>query len=496
MASVKKFIIHYSHFFTGQAVATLFGFISFPIFTRVLTQEQYGIMSFVATTIALVVAITKGGLSGGIIRFYTEYSETQDQRALFASTIFFRGLIAAGVSVVVYLLVLQFAPHYIGLKDSYIPYLMIMSVCVFLQPMNLIVQNVLRISGKTILYNIVVVIQRGSPAILSILMLLYVVGQFSGYFIGVVLGEVIVALILFTWFFSTYKINLNSVSRKLALDLIGFGFPLLLSEVSYLLLAYVDRYLILAFQGEGALGVYSVGHNMAFYLSAVMMLPLTSSIVPLYITTYKNEGREKTEAFLSKVMHYMLVLLIPAWFGYHAVARDLFIAVASEKYQYAATFSTVILLGSFCYGMNSIFSAGLFLQKKTKQMSAILFIGFVVNISMNLLLLPKYGVMGAAISSLVGYIIVVALMAILSTRYITIKISGTHILYYCILSCGMLLVLTQIETGSHWLNLIVKVICGIVFIVPGVLYKEKEVFDRLITIGRQGLSRFNKGASC
>ncbi len=495
MASVKKFIIHYSHFFTGRVVATLFGLISFPIFTRILTQEEYGIMSFVATTIALVVAIAKGGLSGGIVRFYTEYNDTQDQRAIFSSTIFFRGLISVSISVVLYLVVLQFAPAYLGFREAYIPYLTIMSVYVFIHPMNMIVQNVLQISGKTILYNIILVIERGCPILFSILMILYVRRQFSGYFIGLVLGEACVSLVLFAWFFSKYNVNIRKVSGSLALALFGFGFPLLLSEISYLLLSYVDRYLILAFQGEGALGIYSVGHNMAFYLSAVIMFSLTSSMVPLYITTYKNEGREKTEAFLSKVTHYMLIVLIPAWFGYLAVSRDLFIALASPKYESAATFSAIILLGSFCFGMNSLFSAGLFLQKKTKQMSAILFVGFVINISMNLLLLPKYGLMGAAIASLVGYIIVVTLTVFFSTRYIAIKISMAHTLYYCVLSGVMFLVISQIETGSHLINLIVKVICGILLIIPGVLYKEKEVRNNLITIGRQGLSRFNKGAS-
>jgi len=474
----------------------LFGLISFPIFTRILTEAEYGIMSFVATTLALVSAITKGGLSGGIVRFYTDYSETDDTRTLFSSTILFRGLFSCSLSVVVYLLILKIAPSYFGINPLYVPYFIIMAPYVFLYPMNVIMQNLLRISGKTIFYSITLMLQKGCPVIFSVLMVLYIVGQFSGYFIGLVLGETLVSLVIFSWFFLTYKVDIKKVSGKLTRDLFGFGFPLLLSELCYLLLSYVDRYLILAFQGEGSLGVYSVGHNMAFYLSAIIMMPLSSAIVPLYVTTYKNEGREKTEAFLSKTAHYMLILIIPACFGYHAVSRDLLIAVASQKYASAADFSTIILIGSCCFGMHSLFSAGLFLQKKTGQMSAILFIGFVANILMNLFLLPKYGVIGAAYASLAGYIIVVTLMAIFATRYIAIKINGGHILYYCISSLAMFLAVSQIETGSHFINLMTKMIAGVVIIVPVVLYKEKEVLDRLITIGRQGLSRLNKGAEC
>ncbi len=323
------------------------------------------------------------------------------------------------------------------------------------------------------------ILERGAPVFFSILLLLYVIGQFAGYFGGLVLGELTVSLVLFIWFFSTYKVNIKKVSYKLSLDLISFGLPLLLSEILYLLLSYLDRYLIFALKGEDALGVYSVGHNMAFYVSNILMVSLTSTIIPLYTSTYQNEGREKTEAFLSKAVHYMLILLIPTWFGYCALAEDIFIDFTSEKYASAAAFSPIILLGSFCFGMNSIFSAGLFLQKKTKQISAILCAGFVVNILTNLLLIPKYGVLGSAFASLLGYVVVIILTILFSNRHIAITVSFTHILYYLGLSGGMFFILSQIEMGSHWFNLIVKVVCGAAIITLGALYKEKEVLERL-----------------
>ena len=479
MSEIKKFFIHYSHFFTGQTIATLFGFISFPVFTRILTQGEYGIMSLVATTIALLVALTKGGLSGGIVRYYAEYNTSQEQRDIFSSTIFFRGLIIACIAVLLYLLVLQFPPTLLGLNEEIVSYFMIMAVYVFIRPMNIIVLNLLQTSGKTILFNIVTILERGAPVFFSILLLLYVIGQFAGYFGGLVLGELTVSLVLFIWFFSTYKVNIKKVSYKLSLDLISFGLPLLLSEILYLLLSYLDRYLIFALKGEDALGVYSVGHNMAFYVSNILMVSLTSTIIPLYTSTYQNEGREKTEAFLSKAVHYMLILLIPTWFGYCALAEDIFIDFTSEKYASAAAFSPIILLGSFCFGMNSIFSAGLFLQKKTKQISAILCAGFVVNILTNLLLIPKYGVLGSAFASLLGYVVVMILTIIFSNRHIAITVSFTHILYYLGLSGGMFFILSQIEMESHWFNLIVKVVCGAAIITLGALYKEKEVLERL-----------------
>ena len=69
MSPFRKFIKQFSHFFTGMVLGQLFGLITFPILTRVLTKEQYGILGLVSTTMLVGVAIGKAGLSDGVIRF-------------------------------------------------------------------------------------------------------------------------------------------------------------------------------------------------------------------------------------------------------------------------------------------------------------------------------------------------------------------------------------------------------------------------------------------
>ena len=74
MSPFRRFIKQFGHFFAGLGLVQLFGFLTFPILTRALTKEQYGVMSLVTTTMMLAVAVSKAGLSNGIIRFYKDYS--------------------------------------------------------------------------------------------------------------------------------------------------------------------------------------------------------------------------------------------------------------------------------------------------------------------------------------------------------------------------------------------------------------------------------------
>ena len=89
MAVTKKtFFVQFSHFFTGQAASLLLGFITFPLLTRLLSIEQYGILGLVTNTIAITVVFAKAGLSDGIIRFHDEYTVDIARRLTFSFTFF------------------------------------------------------------------------------------------------------------------------------------------------------------------------------------------------------------------------------------------------------------------------------------------------------------------------------------------------------------------------------------------------------------------------
>jgi O-antigen/teichoic acid export membrane protein len=479
MSPFRRFIKQFGHFFAGLGLVQLFSFLTFPILTRALTKEQYGVMSLVSTTMLLAVAVSKAGLSNGIIRFYKEYSVVPEKMTMFSSTVLIRGLLFSLISVLLYLAMIPVLTHYLKIDGNYRMCFAVMACYLFIHPLNMIVTNFLRASGKTIFLNAVNLISTGVSVGLSLLLLLYFIRDLYGYFIGVVIGEFAAGVILFSWFFKQYKVIPARASGDLAIQLIKFGLPLLFSESAFLALSYVDRYLIVAYYDEAVLGLYAAGYNVAMYIANIVMFSISYAIVPIYVDIYGGEGREKTEAFLQKCLNYLLMALIPICFGYLAVAKDLFITLASEKYASAATFSPIILLGTIIYSLNSIFNAGLYLAKRTTTMLSIMLLAVAVNVLMNILLLPAYGVTGAAISTLVPCAMVICLNGLLSYKHIRLKIDFKIIGYYVILSFCMFLIVIQINMSRVWLTLLTKVFVGCLIIGAGALYREREVLEKL-----------------
>jgi O-antigen/teichoic acid export membrane protein len=316
----------------------------------------------------------------------------------------------------------------------------------------------------------------------SLLLLIYVVNDLYGYFIGVVIAEGVVATILFYWFLKNYSVILSRVSGNLAINLIKFGLPLLITEISFLLLTYADRYMIVGYIGKDALGLYSVGYNIASYISDALMFSLSYSIVPIYVTLYGEKGREETEVFLKSSMHYLLVFLIPICVGFTSVSNDLLVLLASEKYAHAATFSPIILIGSFFLGVNRILNAGLYLKKRTNILLAIMLTAVVINIILNVILLPIYGVTGAAIATLVACAWTTILTVVFSYKHLTIRINARLLFYHVVLSGIMFFVIEQIALSVLWIDLVVRIVTGMLIIGLGVVLIEKEIRAKIKTM--------------
>jgi O-antigen/teichoic acid export membrane protein len=270
------------------------------------------------------------------------------------------------------------------------------------------------------------------------------------------------------------------VSKDLTLKLIRFGAPLLLTEFSYLLLQYLDRFFIVSYLGSAELGIYSVGYNVAMYVSEMFVFSISYAITPIYVSLYEREGKEKTEAFINKCLYYLLMILIPMVFGYLAVAGEMIRGLASAKYAEAGVFSPIVLVGTLLIGLNTnILCAGLYLKKKTNTILLIMMFGVAVNILLNLFLIPRFGLLGAASATLIAGIVVVITTVLFSSKFIRLKVDLKSGLYYLLVSIVMYAILSTISAGTIWIDLAVKILVGILLIGIGVVVKEKGIFRRI-----------------
>ncbi len=478
MSNKKGFLIHFSHFFSGQAVILLIGFITFPILTRLLPVEEYGMLSLVTNTMLLTVAMAKAGLSDGIIRMHGDYTGSNEERTIFASTVCFGAATIALLVTLGYWSSLPLLSRFLNLNAKFQICFQVMTAYILVRPLNVACLNLLRSNGKTVFINLVNVANKMTAVTIGLVLLLFVIKDLYGFFTGIVISEYLAFLVLSHWFFRHYTVRPLSASARLARQLIIFGIPLLFTELSYLLLSYADRYIILFFHGESELGIYTAGQSLPMYIAGVITFSVSNAIVPLYVKVYNSEGAGATELFLRDSFHYLLMGLLPICFGYQAVVKDLYLLLATEKFADAALFSPLILVGSLLLGINSVLNAGLYLTKKTKVIFAIICMGVIINIPLNFLLIPKYPIFGAAWATLIACAFTSVFTVLFSFRYIRVRLKR-EALYHLLLSLIMYFSVNLISTNTPLLTLGLKVVTGGIIILSGILLIERELAAKL-----------------
>jgi len=200
---------------------------------------------------------------------------------------------------------------------------------------------------------------------------------------------------------------------------------------------YSDRFLVVAFLGEEALGTYTVGESIAMYIANIVIFSLSYAWCQ-FLFRFMEKREKKNRDLYAKCLKYLLIAILPMWFGYVAVSKELIIVLAQRStlwQQHFSTDSSRIV----CWDSECVFGASFYLKKKTMLMFLIEFSSIPINIGMNLILIKRLEFIGASISGLVSIIVSTTLMIVVSRRYFRIGIELGSLLYYIGVSCIMFL---------------------------------------------------------
>jgi len=458
---VKKFIRQSSHYAIGEVFVMLSGFISFPILTRVFSPSEYGVLSLISITLWILLAFAKGGLQEAAIRYYPEYTSSREpnREKIFYSSLFYGsvtfGLLAAGIVLLCGGWVL---PALFGEDLSDFVWLLaglVVSGSIFMR-----LQNFIRAEQRTKFLNLILVVSRYLSLVLSIALIFLVSKSLRMYYAGVLIAEFTVCLLLILLLIKRVGLHPRNVSYSFLGKCLLFGFPLIGFELGHFLIKSADRYVIQILMGAEAVGIFSAAANMCLYLKDLILYPLMYSITPIYVEIWNKSGPAATSAFISKVARICMIIIIPALFGFVALGKDLIVILASERFQSASPLIALIIPGTVIWGLSPIYAAGLYIEKKTKTMTSIVLMGVVLNVGLNFFLIPKLGLIGAAFSTLVSYLLPSIALTVIAARILPIKIDLPTATKTLLASVIMYLVIRALAGSIGILPLAAKVLLG------------------------------------
>lgn len=478
MSEKRTFLKASSHYLTSQVAVLVISLISFPIVVRLLSVEDYGVLSLCNTILLFAVALSKLGMQNSIIRFYPDYEKQGDLSCFFRSYAaigLVLGLIFFWISgFITYLFVPEVSPEIIWF---------VAGVALF-QSFSSYQTNFLRSQEKSALFSLISVLSRIITSFGGIgLLLLFhdgILNLFQAQFFSLV---VIVFFLLWSqrrYFRGGGKL----ISPSLLIESIKFGLPLVAFEMSSIALAFSDRFLITYFNGMEQLGIYAVAYTLCMYIGDLVRQPISMAVGPMYTRIYAQEGATRACEFLAELGQIVCLIGLPIFFGCIAVRTDLITFLASDKYASAASVIPWVLGGFLLYACQPVISAGLYLHKKTAVVATISFICVVLNIIANIYLLPRFGIIAAAWTTAGSYVLAVTLIYIFSSQQLAIKWPFISITKYIISAFLMFMVVSNLPESF---NLFVKIFVGLLMYPTVVLIIDDYVrqhFKSFIMRGR------------
>ena len=378
------------------------GFITTPIFTRLMSKTEYGDYSNYTAWLSIVAILVTLEMSGCVYRARYDFEEDFDG--------FLSSIIACGTAItaVCYAIVVAFMPFFVRIFDLKAIYIHFMFLNVLISPALTIMQAKHRILQK---YKSFVAVSVGTT-IVSTLTSLICVYRFEDKLLGRIAGMtvplLVVYLIAYIMMMARGKRVYNSEYWKYA---VSISLPLVPHLLSNTILGSSDRIMIKQMCGASDAAIYSVAYTCGMIIS-VLFTSLNQAWEPWLFDRVHNMDY----ASVKKVSRYYLVFFTVLVLGSILVAPELILFMGGRGYMRAVYVIPPVMAGYGCKLAYTFYVNMERFEKKTKYISIGTVAAAVLNVILNLIFIPRFGFVAAAYTTLAGFVALVFLHYFMSRR--------------------------------------------------------------------------------
>ncbi len=370
-----------------------------PFLTHHLTLYDYGALVLTNTAISLAVGVTQLGLSSAFFRAYGyDYTAERDRRDVVATVTTLLCLVSIPMTIMVSILSPWLAELFFG-NSSLGNYIAIAGGVVLLQNLTIPGMAWLRAENRPLLYSLLSI----SNLLVTLLATIYLIGVLNwgvpGAIIANGLGYAFIVICTLPVIVVLTGVKLRSDIIK---NLLAFGLPLVLNFFSYWVLQLMDRYLLSLFASLAETAMYSVAYTLGSVMSVVIIGPFTLAWPTAMFALAKRKNAVKLFKLLFR---WLSMLLLFAAFGFTFVATFILDWLFPTTYHSAAFVIPIVAESLVFYGLYFVFMVGANIRRKTWLTAVFTTIAALVNVALNLFLIPHAGSMGAAVATLIAYII-------------------------------------------------------------------------------------------
>ena len=445
----------------GNFLNRIVSFLLIPVYTRFLTPNDYGIKELVGLSTDVLGILLATAISSAIYRFYFEYESEKDRSEVISTSIIAIG----GAGLTALAILLFFTRNLAGLivDNSDLSYFFTISfVSMWFQSLNDVGYNYLRANQKSLRFVVLSFLKMAIAIGLNIYTVCFLKIGVLGILISTLASAVFMTLVLVIPMMIKIRLQFSAEKFK---EMLKYGLPIVPSQFGAFIVHLSDRFFLKAYCSIADTGLYSLGYRFGTLPANFISDPFNQTWQPRRFEISKQEGAERV---FGRIFTYFLFLISFAGLGVSALTLDVLKIIADPKFWPAYKVVPVIVLASTIFTFHYHLNMGILIAKKTKYLAYINFSNGVVVTGLNFLLIPRYGVYGAAYATLIAFIYKITLTYYFSSRYYKIYFEFMRILKILVSAAFVYAATLLIDVHSVYLNFLYKFL--IIMLYPIILY--------------------------
>jgi O-antigen/teichoic acid export membrane protein len=400
-------------------VGRFLNFLLVPIYTNLFQPFEYGIQSQVYVLISILNVILLFGMDTAYMKYAVNVTNNEEEKNKF-STPYLTVMI---VSFLICLLVIVLKKTIFSLLEippAYYYLIFYTSLILFLDSLTIIPFVKLRIERKAKKFALFKFLGILLNITLNFILIVKLRWGVEAIFISNLASSTLTLFLLFPSIIKSFNLNIDLVILK---KLLKFGLPFLPAGLSSIMIQGIDRPILTQLTDLHTSGIYSANYKLGIF----MMLFVSMFQYAWQPFFFQNSQEKNIKQVFAKILTYFtiagslilifLTLFIDDIVKFHILGRT----IIGPAFWSGLIIVPIILFGYLFNGMYYILSAGMFIEEKSLYIPVITGMGAAINVGVNFLLIPEWGIIGAALATLASYFVMAVAVYIITQRFYEIN---------------------------------------------------------------------------
>lgn len=383
-------------FAVGNILVKLIAFFLMPVYTLALTTEEYGVSELLNSTTEIIIPLVTVCIIEALYRFSID--KNADYKSLFANS--FRIIVVGDIVVTIGCIISKIIFSY-----EYAFYFWSLYICTTFYKMT---TQFARGLGHVKRYAFYGVLNSLSLVICNIIFLLILHGGIGAYLSSFTIAYGIAGVVAFIMSKEYKYFSLKKGDTQQLREMLRYSIPSIPNMISWWINSVSDRYILMLFWNASVVGLYTAASKLP------AMMNLISSIFQQawqYSTAKEIESEDKTD-FFSTVLRGYLYICMCACAGLILFNKVICRILLKTEFYNAWRFVPLLLFAAMFGCISTYFGTFYQALKKNTMLMISTVAGAIINIILNFVLIPFYGEVGAAIATVISYIVVTVVRVI------------------------------------------------------------------------------------